>query len=359
MSTDHDGEHLPSSYDGSAVVLPCTPDQFAQFIGDLLGKPQVIQRSFSGSIDIGHSDVVSLYHLINHRLVEQNRAQIIQFSVTLSYNDQSSVTINGAEEFEKFAEIKSVETLSLTCSFEYLIRFSGRSHPERQTVDVTFNRSGGAVSLEDDDLPSLRHRAYGTVVFRIKHTARSWGADIESLLAEHIKGLIKSDGIFPTFIRRHSTAFGFPFGLVTLAGGVLALGSVSNYMNSGKNAEALAALAKIHDSSSASSLGIPVLIHLHLQLNAMAPWLQITWVVILLVSMVFAIMVWLFMGEQLSKTIPSLLTFTRADQARRPKVLAAYNRSAWYALGAALGSVFYGVLGNYLSYLLAQLWSAR
>lgn len=362
MPDQADRNLAPKAPMNHSVVLPCAPDEFAEFIGDLLGKPQVIRRAIPGAFDIQFADIESLYHLIQHRLAEQNNARLLQFSATFSYSDQSSVLINGFDEFRRYSEVKNVETVNLTCSFDYLIQFTNRSHPERQTIDVSFNNGVRGLLDEDDSLPFYvfgpRSVSARSVIFlRIKHTARSWGADLESLLAEHLKGLIRVEAPVKRFLRKHNSALGLPFGLIVLLGGFFAAASLSTYLNGARTAEAVRVLKSIHDAGSASYLGIPVLISQ--QLDQAAPWSPVLRIIIILTSSVLAILAWVFVSGELDSPYPSFLTFTKADESRRAPLLKRQQRSIWLAFGTAAASVAYSIIANYLSPLLAAMFGGR
>ena len=335
--------------DKSVVVLPCTADQFSNFIGDLLGKPQVITRTLDGPIDIRFSDVETLYHLIDHRLSEQNEATLLQFNATFSYSDQSTVTINSFGEFRRYAEVKDVETDVLTCSFEYLIQFQGRTHPERQTIDVSFSR-GGRTRLDDEGIEihligtrSLLRR--NSIFLRIKHTARSWGADMEALLAAHLSGLVKLEKGPRAWLRRFSGRIGLGFAALSILGGFAILSSVLRYLNADRVAAAVASLAKIHNPNSAVEVVIPLLIRQNME--SWTPWVDLSVIVVFVVTIVVAITVAGVVDSYLDVPFPSFLSFTKADDRRRPEILAKYQTSILFSLGAAAGSILYGVVGNY------------
>ena len=337
---------------GSAVVLPCTADQFSSFIGDLLGKPQVITRAFFGPIDIKYDDLVSLFHLIDHRLKEQNKATLLQFGVTFSYDDNSSVVINSFEEFSHYAEVKNVETLVVGCSFEYLVLFQGRSHPERQVIDVTFSRSDRRIGVLDDDtlFQVMRTRMAGNVSFRIKHTARSWGADLEALLSSHVKGLIRKETGVRSWLRSKSGWIGALFAFVACVGGLFTLISVARYLNADRFSDAERVLSNIHDNASAVRLGIPLLVKENM--TSWSPWFAVSLVGVLVVTGILAIFVAGFVTDQLGREYPSFLTFTKADAQRKPLLISTYAKSGWYSLGTAVGAVLYGMIGNYAFELL-------
>ena len=63
--------HSPQRY---AIALPCEPEQFSDFISRLLGKPQVVSRSFYDDFVIDMDGLENLHHLITQRVTQQMRA---------------------------------------------------------------------------------------------------------------------------------------------------------------------------------------------------------------------------------------------------------------------------------------------
>lgn len=338
-----------------SIILPCGPEQFANFIGNLLGKPQVIQRRFFGSFDIQFEDIENAYHLIEQRLKEQNGAQLIQFSSTFSYSDQSSVTLRGFDEFKLYAEIKYVETVSVSCSFEYLIKFQGRGHPEKQSIDLTFLRDTFAL-FEDEDTSYFPKNFLrrGQVVIRIEHTARSWGADVEALLTQHVQSYLWKETGREKFLRKYSSACGFVVALIVFLGGLVTLGFATSYLDHSASIGQSNVLASIHDANTASYLGIRYLIE-RSSLGDKSYFIPV-FLFLVLVTGGLAAFAHTFVEGNLSKPRPSFLTFTKADRDRKPIVQRAYKNSKLAALAAAAASLFCGVLGNYI-FRLIGIWA--
>jgi hypothetical protein len=206
----------------NVVIVPCPPEQFAQFISSLLGTPQVIQNSPEGSFDVKFSDIESIFHPLTHRLAEQNEAQLLLFTATFSFSGRSSVEIVGFENIKQYTSVKSVETVRLSLSFEYLVRFTNRSIPEKQIVDITFIRRDNRLYFEDDTFfPLPPSNGVGRIVIRVKHTARSWGSDIEALLSEFLGGFLRTETRIKFISRRFSSWIWFRCGAIILIGGLI------------------------------------------------------------------------------------------------------------------------------------------
>lgn len=192
-----------------AVALPCSPEDFSNFIGDLLGKPQTISKTYTGSFEVTHKDIESTFHLVNQRVKQQNDAHLLQFTVRLVFDDDSTVMLNSFEDFETYSEVRPLVVRQVHLSWSFLVKFQDRSHPEKQQIELSFiTRSIGGLAIFDAEdspvVPLSRFIGGGHISFRVSHTARTWGADIEALLSGHIKHILLPEPKFRELIRKHS-----------------------------------------------------------------------------------------------------------------------------------------------------------
>ncbi|MDD2469187.1 MAG: hypothetical protein PHI97_34940 [Desulfobulbus sp.] len=154
------------------VTLPCSQDDFTDFVKSLLGKAQTIENNFDKSFEINQGDIVSLYHLIEQRIHQQNRANLVSFTAIIHWSDDSSIQLNDIDSLATYNEIRNVVPGSLHLSFTYLIIFQQSKTPEKQEIYISFDVARG-------------------IYYAIKNTARSWGSDIDSLLTNSITEIIK------------------------------------------------------------------------------------------------------------------------------------------------------------------------
>ena len=224
MESDNSSINLSESK--FTVALPCDPREFNAFISSLLGKPQTISKAYTGSFEIRHKDIENTFNLISQRMNQQNQAHLIQFTIRMVYDDNSTVLLNNIDDFRTYSEIRPLVVTQAHLSWSYLVKFVDRSHPEKQEIDISFStdeEEGVAVFDTDDSpiIPFTRFLRLGHISFRIKHTARTWGADIESLLSGHIKHILLPEDKVRSFIRRHSgkiaTFLGFTYFSTSIA----------------------------------------------------------------------------------------------------------------------------------------------
>jgi len=191
-----------------SVMLPCSPDQFKDFIGGLLGKPQTITQRMSGNFEVGKQELINVHHLLNQRVQEQNHSTLIQFTARIVFDDGSSVLLNSLEDLTTYHEVKPLISVQAHLSWTYLIKFNDRESPEKQVVDVSFITAGlNSIQDEISGLNAIEQiflRKISGVSFRIQHTARTWGADIQGLLDNHFKSILNEESSVKKAIRRHN-----------------------------------------------------------------------------------------------------------------------------------------------------------
>ena len=181
------------------VMLPCTEENFAEFISDILSTKQRIRTRVSGRYIITKDEVSNIYNVLMQRVSMQNKGSLVSFNINVSYDDTTSISLNSLEEFIQYAEVKPHSAVSMSLSWVFLINFPGRNVPGKESVTVDFMKHGGDLFFLRTGFPFFPGRVERANIFpftiSIEHSNRTWGVDIESLLQNHIKTLsIKSPG---------------------------------------------------------------------------------------------------------------------------------------------------------------------
>ncbi|MFD0976508.1 hypothetical protein [Salinimicrobium gaetbulicola] len=186
------------------VALPFNEEQFKDFIVSLLGKPQTITKRFTGTFDIDKDNLIALYQLLHQRINQQNDSRLIQFRATIYYDDNSTVTLNGFDHLVNYNETLPLVSVSVHLTWQYLLKFRDKDSFEKQEISISFQTSndGNPVGSMDE----FYHPYRNVVGFRISHTARTWGADIEGLLSKHINTITNKDSKFLDFFKYNDDA---------------------------------------------------------------------------------------------------------------------------------------------------------
>jgi hypothetical protein len=128
------GSALSADHSEYAVLLPCTPDEFGDFVSGLLGKPQTIEKSIDGVFEVPHDAVANTFYLVDQRIKRQNEGTLIQFTVRIEYDDNSSVLLNSLQDFLTYSEVRPIASRSVALSWIYLVKFTHSNVPESRKL---------------------------------------------------------------------------------------------------------------------------------------------------------------------------------------------------------------------------------
>ncbi|MES2878085.1 MAG: hypothetical protein V4713_06645 [Pseudomonadota bacterium] len=328
-----------------AIALPCSQEDFGKFIGSLLGKPQTISNSLQGSFEIQKNDIVDSYHLVNQRVQQQNESHLIQFSVRLVYDDGSSVLLNSLEDLVAYTEVRPIVPVQAHLSWSFIVQFRDRQHPEKQEIDLSFiSVLNGGMHFHQMSNGTLIEKKIngGLISFRIRHTARTWGADIEGLLTGHAKHLMLPEAPMRKFARQHSgkiaAAMAFIFFCSTVAICFFAAENIAN--------EQLKLLAGLMKSPNAIDMKINRL----LEMTAQGFWGKYFFSVFVFVifSFVFAVILSIWAGSSADTHRPSYLLLTKKAEQYKTECDKSY-RIKWFSfLGSLIISIATGIGSNIL-----------
>lgn len=215
------------------LQLPYDKETFREFISGLLGKPQTINTPLKGNFDIKIEHIDHLYQLINQRIIQQNDANLIQFNARIVFSDNSSVILNSFAELITYNEIKAIVSDEIHMTFMYLIKFRDKNIPEKQEINISILASSVTTKI-NKKYNSVSNPARiimrvlsdeigikpGIIQYEIKHTARTWAADIDSLLSNYFKSIFIPDNKLNIFFKEYGllTKIFFFFTLLVIIG---------------------------------------------------------------------------------------------------------------------------------------------
>jgi len=226
----NENENLePEDFSKGYLTLPFDGDQFKDFITGLLGKPQTIQKSITGTFTIQIKDLQNFHELLLQRIVQQNGGALIQFVAKIYYDDNSSVQLGSYSELLTYNEVKPVISLAVQLSWVFLIKFADKPNPEKQTIDLLISTDRYHDFNEGLYFTS---RGFGYFKITIQHTARSWGTDIENLLANQAYSCLIQPKGYKTWLKENDFIVSFILGMTIfvtcLFGGYLATNQFLN-----------------------------------------------------------------------------------------------------------------------------------
>ena len=340
-----------------AVMIPCAQDEFARFISGLLGKPQSLERMHSAPFEVNRQGIENLFHLVDQRVRQQNDATLIQFTVRVIYDDDSSVLLNSFEDFRHYTEVRPLVSVGVHLSWTYLIRFQDRSVPEKQEIDVTFSAgAGGAIIRGSAPMPVIEALPWfgrGYITTQVKHTARTWGVDIDSLLEGHIKTLSRPETTIRQWISRQSGKFGVISAITFLAATTGAAYFSANHFLNDQLTRVQAFL-----QTGASTPSISDKLDFLLRLAAEGSWPRFAFMIgsfallAIILSIVFGVLI-----ESTADNKPySFVTLTDKAEKRKESLLKKERRKWASFLGSLASGIAIGVASNAVFALSLAKW---
>lgn len=330
------------------LTLPFTGDQFRTFIRNLLGSPQAINGIVEGAFEVTVEDFVSLHHLLIQRVEQQNYGVLVQFSASLGFSDDSTVELNSIEELATYKEIRPIITQAVHLTWVFLVKFQDKDVPERQTIQVSFPTLTEFARMVSDLGPrrllTVSGR-YSGISFRVEHTARTWGADIEALLQSHLRTFTKNEAPIQLFVRTRRSPISFAIaGLVFLScvtGAFLATTRLSTAMITDVQ---LLQEKFPGESSTALAQRLDYLV----DLVAGGPWAQfyVAVAVFLVISLLISVAFGVWSEDAADSWAPSFILLNKQDTRHKLKVTRQREQKWRSFLLSLLLSVATGVAGN-------------
>ncbi len=188
--------------------LPFSEEQFKEFVTSLLGTPQTINKRIRGNFELRLQDLISFHNLIKQRIDQQNNAKLLQVQTQIYFDDESSVILSSLPELVSYNEVKPIASEAAKITWTYLVKFEDKKIPEKQTIELMIVSSPFSNVVEDEISPIYHWHESGQFTITVKHTARSWGSDIESLLTNQINSLIQTESWWRKFLRKRRHTVG-------------------------------------------------------------------------------------------------------------------------------------------------------
>lgn len=339
-----------------AVMIPCAQEDFASFISGLLGKPQTLERMHVSAFEVNRLGIENLFHLIDQRLRQQNDATLLQFTVRIVYDDDSSVLLNSFEDFRQYVEVRPLVSVGAQLSWTYLIRFHDRSVPEKQQIDVTFKTGvGGAIDLEFSVFEPMPWIGRGYVATQVKHTARTWGVDIDSLLEGHIRTLARPVSSARKWISRHS-------GKLAVLSGLSFMSATAGGAYYSANRFLIQQLDQVHTflQTEGASPSVSDKLDFLLRLAAEGSWPRFAFMIgsFALFALIASIAFGILIGSTADNKPRSFIVLTDKSETRKQELMRKEQRKWLSFVGSIATGIAVGVVSNVIFSVALAKWLA-
>lgn len=323
------------------LTLPFNEDQFKEFIKGLLGTPQTITKRIKGNFEIHLKDLQNFHDLINQRVTQQNNGKLVQLKTQIYYSDESSVLLSSYEELVTYNEVKPVISEAVRMTWTYLIQFADKNVPEKQEIELMIVSTPQRNVIEDDDIPVI-FPSYGQFRIIIKHTARTWGADIESLITNQINSILTPCSKLKEFIRRRSERIGLFTGLLFLISSLIGIFFYTRSFNRSEvnNVTEFVKNTKVLDGK------IDYLLNYIAQNNQNLFFLKS--LLFIVISIFVAIILGVWVESQADNKTKSFLVLTREAKKNRDIQVKKSERKVYWFWVSIASSILTGIIANYV-----------
>jgi len=174
------------------VVLSLPENTFADMIVNFLGKKEKLSYKKKTYFILNLNDITQFYYLLDEKIKKEQFTHLNYFSLIINYDDSTSREINTIERLEMFHETRNVVPVSISMSWNIILKFPNSETIENQKIDLLFN-------ITDEIID-------GTVSLDIQHTNPAWGVEVLNLFTDNIKKVSiqenKNIGVISFFTER-------------------------------------------------------------------------------------------------------------------------------------------------------------
>lgn len=325
------------------LALPFSEEQFKKFVIGLLGTPQTITKRIKGNFQLSLKDLQNFHDLIDQRITQQNYGHLLCLQTKIYYNDESSVLLNSYDELVSYNEVKPIISEAVKMTWSYLIQFEDKNVPEKQEIEIMIISSPLSNIIEDSDVPIFRVNQSGEIRISIKHTARSWGSDIESLLTNQINSVLLPDKKWKRYIRKKSGWIGVLAGLLFLISTMISIFTTT--VNFNRN-EVRNVSAFIQNTNNDSVHKIDYLIE-YIASNSQN-FLFLKSLCFIVVSLFIAIILGAWVEDLANNKTKSYLTLTRQSEKAKVEYINKSKRKTQFFFISIVVDIFISVIANYI-----------
>jgi len=242
-----------------------------------------------------------------------------------------------------YKEIKPLIPSSVILTWTYLINFQNRKTPEKQEIELNFISHASHFSPEFSykKSDSWFQHSLGMTLLKIKHTARSWGTDIESLLSNHVQTYEKDEPCFRKWCRKHSTRISVLFFLAIFFIGLIGLLTTTHLLTEGERYAVEELLLK-----NQASLDEKVNFLINHSLLGIWPKFFISSFLFVSVLIVGGIFVSAVIEEISQHKEPSFIVISKTSKQHKTDVLKRLNKKWKTYIGTLIGGVLSGIIAN-------------
>lgn len=331
------------------LALPIKKSDLGNFVADLLGQQQSIERVIDENFDIDFDWLINLHELIDQRINQQNHSDLVGFSSVVYFEKGLKRTLTTVDAFKTYSETRKDIPVGIKVSWTYLVHFPGKPYPEKQQINFSaFKHENKKEESKKLSIERLLFKDFivkserNIIRFQIDHTERTWGDDLEVIISNHIDEVVRNEGKLDMFFNLSRTIFSF---LIIISGFVYGLlFSIRSNLD-----EIRATVIQYASLQSSNQLDLPLinqkidLVAKVLELNAMKD----ENIGVLLLSPFASTVLAMALLSLTRKQISSFIVISKTSREHRARSLIKERRSVHILIGSFALSVFASIVASY------------
>ena len=195
---------------------------------------------------------------------------------------------------------------------------------------------------------------FGVIFLRIDHTARTWGVDMESLLANHVKGLLREEPKWKRLLHQHSAKVGILVALVFLL--IVFVGvffSTNNFVN-----VQMQAAQEVIQLKGTTLEDISRKLDFMVQRSASGDWSRFVFAaaIFIVISLIGSVFLGAWAGSAAENRPRSFVLLSRKAEDNKKIVLEKEKRRWFSFIASIVSSIGSGVISKLLFELAYRRW---
>jgi hypothetical protein len=202
-------QSVPIVYNQASISLPLDENAFREFMVSLLGQPESVEGYVEGAFEIDIGNFEYLNNLIDDRIAKQNLSSLLEFRAKLFFNDGSSISFNGVQNFIHHRELRPLICEGFIFTWSYLVKFHNKQADEKQEISIS--------SVKEDYSKTQRSKKSKSVFsvfdfsssgklprisYSIRCTDKGWGIEITELARRCLSSFTKTNSSFGSVLRQ-------------------------------------------------------------------------------------------------------------------------------------------------------------
>ena len=158
------------------ILINFNEKTFADMILNFLGTKQKLSYHIENEyFKVSNNDLAQFYYYLEQKIDKEQFTTVNNFSISILYNDNTKLEINGVKELLTVNETRDIIPVSIVMTWNIILQFPNKQIVENQIIDVSFN---------------LLDKGYGEILLNIEHTNQAWGTEVLYLFKDYIHKLI-------------------------------------------------------------------------------------------------------------------------------------------------------------------------